>query len=146
MLDIQNFVIKKETKSITAEELLDLGIVVVGRGADIEPAIKKLLGEDADFEENLGDLGLTMIKRGPLSDSGWILYKSGTDVEFVRDILQNRNFYTITLRKLDVVVEEFRHAYLRKDYIQEDIIYYIENRFNNLGRARYSVTLEGELH
>lgn len=146
MLEIQSFTIKQETQKITKEELLELGIAILDNEGDLDDAVKKLTGTEHSKTDTLEDLGLKLKKLGPLSFSKWALYSTKIEDKFVSDIIQNRNFYTITLRKLGRPIEELRHAYLRKEYIDEDINFYVRNKFEKIGRGEYSVALEGELY
>lgn len=141
MTMLQNFEIEKENIVLKDKDLLSMGIIFMEDQRDLMSALGKLVGRPVSIDE-LGTLGYTFGRVGPLKNSIWALYNSKLDIDFVKDVLHKRNFYTISLTIGEATLETVNHAYIRKDYIEEDVEFYINHRFNKKEYGDYSVTLK----
>lgn len=129
---MNNFTIQSSKFDMTEEELFEKNIIIVPPGESALSAVKRLKAKDPEME-------VEKAKMSPLKDSTVIVYNATIDPVFIRDLWTNKNFYTITLEWNNNVVEEVRNAYLRENYLEEDIRYYVENVFSKKTRLAMSV-------
>ena len=119
-----SFIVKASRFDMTPRELLRHGIVIVEAGKSTAAAVKLLKAKDKSMK-------ITKEKMSALTDSTTIVYNSTIDEQYIRDMWANKNFYTITLEWDGIELEKVENAYIREDYVEEDLKYYIDHVFSN---------------
>lgn len=121
---VNSFIVKSADFEMTDSELLRQGIVIVKDGMTQAAAVELIKKKDKSIK---------VIKESmsPLKGSTVIAYNSTIDPEYIKDMWSNKNFYTITLERNGTALETVENAYIREDYVEEDLKYYINYVFSN---------------
>lgn len=121
---VNSFIVRSADFEMTDSELLRQGIVIVKDGMTQAAAVELIKKKDKSIK---------VIKESmsPLKGSTVIAYNSTIDPEYIKDMWSNKNFYTITLERNGNALETVENAYIREDYVEEDLKYYINYVFSN---------------
>lgn len=131
------YTIEKVEHNYDKNDLLNMGIVFVSPEETIKSG-KDKLKEEYKYAK-LTPKDIVTEKMSELKDSTVAVYKKGLDPQFIRDVWGNKNFYTMKLKLNNATVEELNNVYLRKDYLEEDIAFYVNYKFTNKSREENSV-------
>lgn len=74
----------------------------------------------------LADYGYVLSHVGKLGQSGFVIYPMNVNFGFVSDILNKKNFYSISKTTESGQKVIFEKVHLREQAIEEDLKYYIE--------------------
>lgn len=112
----------------TKDELLNIGIVFFDDLSEIEVTVKELLGLSIDTKEiQLIDVGLALTQVGTVGNPTWAIHKHQISNEFICDVFNKRNFYSISVSEYGEEVEVVEKAHLRDDNLEDDLLYYLED-------------------
>ena len=117
-----------ENIEFSEQELKRIGISFINGLEELETGIKKLGIENFDKSVSLSEYGLTLSKVGSIIDPTWAVYKSEVSFEFISDLWNKKNFYTLYSAEVDTpndVKKIYSKAHLREGFIEEDMEYYV---------------------
>ena len=132
--ELKEVYIVEPLKSVdfTEEELLEMGIIFFDNLEDISEHVKEFGYNDFDEDSQLIDYELTLSQVGPVSSPKWALHSYDLMQEYICDVWNEYNFYSISVREENHDVKIVEKAYLRDETIQEDMLYYVEDRLDRL--------------
>lgn len=114
-----------ENIEFSESELIRMGIVFFENLSNFSDGLAKLGINNVDSNRELIDYGYTLAQIGVLNNPYWVIYSKDLNFEFVSDVWNRKNFYTI-LKKTDAGnIPIFDKVHLREDYLEEDMSYYI---------------------
>lgn len=108
------------------DELRRMGIFFMDSLENVQEGLNKLNIEGVRQDSELVDHGYTLALVGPLNNTSWALYSVDLTFEFVSDVWNKKNFYTITRQTENGSKVVFNKVHLRDRKIEEDMSYYIE--------------------
>ena len=112
----------------TKEELLDMGIIFFDNPNELMFELTEFGVLDFDEESQLIDFDLTLSQVGPISSPTWALHNFDLMQEYVCDVWNKVNFYSISVREEEEDLLLVDRAYLRDETLEDDLMYYIEDR------------------
>lgn len=117
-----------ENPEFSDQELKRIGISFINGIEELETGVKNLGVDNFDKSISLSDYGLTLSKIGSITDPTWAIYKSEVSLDFISDLWNKKNFYTLysaEVSKPDTLTKVYSKAHLREGFIEEDMEYYI---------------------
>ena len=145
-MEIQNFELIKSEEGYNDSQLLDSGIVLINNQMYLDGAVKTLADDSSVDQNDIDDLGFTLINVHRDREDLLALYKGNIDRAFIDDVISNKNLYTMNLMIGRIRVETVEHAYIRPQLIEDDIDFYVKTQFTNRQPTGYSFSFPQEPH
>lgn len=114
-----------ENIEFSESELIRMGIVFLENLNSLPDGLAKLGVNNIDSNRELIDYGYTLAQIGALNNPYWVIYSKDLNFEFVSDVWNRKNFYTILKKTDDGNIPLFDKVHLRENHLEDDMSYYI---------------------
>lgn len=120
-----------ENVEFSENELKRMGIVFLENLDDLQGGLDKLGVYSVDPRRELVDYGYALAQIGSLIHPYWVIYSINLNFEYVSDVWNRRNFYSVLKETENGTVALFDKVHLRQNYLEEDMSYYINLDLNS---------------
>lgn len=110
----------------TKKEMKEMGVVFFKSLDDLKKALEDFGVTEVNEETRLMDFNLALTQVGTLESPSWALHYFDLMHELVCDLFENKNFYSISVKEEDKEIKIAEKAYIRNEFLEDDLLYYID--------------------